>query len=63
MNQWLDISQRLNENTPYWLGDSNIHICRIHPNKGDCLGSKELPARNKLSGCGIHTHEGLVLES
>lgn len=22
MNQWLDISQRLNENTPYWPGDT-----------------------------------------
>jgi arylformamidase len=22
MNQWLDISQLLNENTPYWPGDT-----------------------------------------
>ena len=22
MNPWLDISQRLNENTPYWPGDT-----------------------------------------
>ncbi|MBX9957685.1 arylformamidase [Peribacillus simplex] len=66
--QWKDLSR-----FPEWIPPVEPDLAPFLANKGvrllgldlpsvDCLDSKELPAHNKLSGCGIHILEGLVLD-
>lgn len=66
--QWKDLSR-----FPEWIPPVEPDLAPYLANKGvrllgldlpsvDCLDSKELPAHNKLSGCGIHILEGLVLD-
>ncbi|MFC5362859.1 hypothetical protein ACFSE3_13390 [Peribacillus frigoritolerans] len=66
--QWKDLSR-----FPEWIPPVDPDLVPFLANKGvrllgldlpsvDCLDSKELPAHNKLSGCGIHILEGLVLD-
>ncbi|WP_307730046.1 cyclase family protein [Peribacillus sp. AS_2] len=66
--QWKDLSR-----FPEWIPPVEPDLAPFLANKGvrllgldlpsvDCLDSKELPSHNKLSGCGIHKLEGLVLD-
>lgn len=66
--QWKDLSR-----FPEWIPPVEPDLAPFLANKGvrllgldlpsvDCLDSIELPAHNKLSVCGIHILEGLVLD-